>query len=906
MSPTIPGAIKRNVYLYSDDHTEKRDTQLPDVEWVNDEIDAEAAARIAADQQLQANIDAEETRAKAAEATLQANIDAEETRAKAAEVTLQANIDAEETRAEAAEALKEDKANKVTSTSTYVSNDTKYPTTAAVDARIAEISPTEVEYATQNVTTFAQIKAWLNAGKLVVAKCGDGENELYVTDIYDDSVFFCRVSGTYSERYIVDSDGWHLSSNSLEQTGNKLASTATWTSDDTKYPTAKAVENYVAANAPKGVEWATYGTTTYSQIKTWNDAGKAVFLKYTVGGPVDYIMKLTIVTPGGAFFCGIQGISEYTAEVNPANQWSYNTSGLQASALVHEYETWDESNDTSYPSLASVSNYVASHSGSDDVFWATYGTTTGAQIAAAYNAGQEILLKGVPNHYEIYQLYRYPWSEDASGEWVFNSIYEGQQVSGGAWRPRLSRAILNSGTWSYEDCELNPAQSSGATWSSDDLHWPTNKAVENYVASHSGPIKIASTSNTASEIFAWEQAGNAVFLQSGGDLYALQYCNATNAYFTQIYAPGGSTDPQLYWYMVSGSSWTTGNYYLQKKDNTQELLANKLASTATWVSNDTKYPTTQSVANYVATHAGGDVYDIAVPSTIPVTCDTCFYDDAQAKWSVKFNGSGTMYGPHINFKLLKNGNELQLTSDVKIVAEPYVSSGTKTYSSGQYFNAPSAPSWGAMSQESNPSASSGKYFGIKILQSSASTSPDNSSIYIRYPGGNSYTGSSGLDPKKCYFVLSLYVKSVSESVPVAHKVIQIVPTLMANSLDPGITWFNSTESSLNTKINTELTNGRFPGIVDSSSGTAKFFFYAGKSGLIHYFIRPYWKPTYETNYDWTNCYEKGQVSGAGTWQIDSSEEMTFYAYTNKLTHWQTISGSGYKHQYDLTTLKVSS
>ncbi|MCM1986104.1 hypothetical protein [Methanococcoides seepicolus] len=63
---------------------------------LQDNIDAEEAARIAADDTLQDNIDAEEAARIAADDTLQDNIDAEEAARIAADDTLQDNIDAEE------------------------------------------------------------------------------------------------------------------------------------------------------------------------------------------------------------------------------------------------------------------------------------------------------------------------------------------------------------------------------------------------------------------------------------------------------------------------------------------------------------------------------------------------------------------------------------------------------------------------------------------------------------------------------------------------------------------------------------------------------------------------------------------------------------------------------------------
>lgn len=70
---------------------------------IENEINSEETARIAADTTLQENIDNERTRAQAAETTLQSNIEAETTRATGKETELDGKISAEVSRAQEAE-----------------------------------------------------------------------------------------------------------------------------------------------------------------------------------------------------------------------------------------------------------------------------------------------------------------------------------------------------------------------------------------------------------------------------------------------------------------------------------------------------------------------------------------------------------------------------------------------------------------------------------------------------------------------------------------------------------------------------------------------------------------------------------------------------------------------------------
>lgn len=816
------------------------DNKYPSTKAVDQVIDAdvavETARAMAAEATLQANIDAEETRAKAAEATLQANIDAEETRATAAEATLQANIDAEETRAEAAEALKEDKANKVTSSATYVSNDTKYPTTAAVDARIAEISPKEIEYVTYGTSTAAQIKTALDADKFLVLiwespynqtyyipfiredstyyifgqsddidwstvyKCAkldsnwtrstqrhenvgrkvaststwvsndvdypttksvenyvathapkgvvyvtyneepeedliaawlDGkaiicrydnwdERELYLVDVDFDhpaeetewaNFTFNSMQGTNSiEVYYDTSDGWSEALNHTFLTDTAITkSTDTWQSYDYRVPSNKAVENYVASHAPSGVEWATYGTTTYSQIKTWNDAGKPVFLKYTTGGPVDYIMKLTIVTPGGAFFCGVQGGSVYAAEVNPGNQWSYNTSSLQASNLVREYNTWDVTDDYGYPSVKAVTKYVSDHAGG-------------------------------------------------------------------------------------------------------------------------GPIKIASTSNTALEIYDWQQAGNAVFLKESGDLYALQYVNNTNAYFVQLYVPDANTDPQVYWKAVSGNNWTGGNFYLQKKLNTIESTNNKLLSTYTWASDDTKYPTTQAVADYVAAHAGGDIYTIEGDGTIFFPVTSLDWDDNNLRWKLTHypsTGTDPVYSPRTNFRMLKNGATFAFNSNHWLNIKPFTTSGDRTYAAGSNVLTPTT-TWGTTSAATSPN---GSKIGVCFYMSDGTATNHNSNIGI-YGKISPNTVVSDWHALDNFFWIELYDKTVSQTVPVCRKLMRFAPSLVGDFDVTGqqFNWITALKNNCPNKIYMKATNG-----TNWYNGTVLKYTNTNEAGNCHYF-----------------------------------------------------------------------
>lgn len=228
MSIPIPQARKRNVYLFQDNTTEKRDVELAELNWVEDNfsdvwngLHDEYVARTEADQEL--------------------------------------------------DTLKEDRSNKLTSSDTYVSDNVHYATTATVDQRIADISPKQIEWATIDETTNEQLYEWYTDGKLVLCKYDGGSVARGIyrmttcnsTSAHFDTIYTLSISGVpelYFFGYLCCRDNeWtnnvrQVNFTKLETTDSKLTSTSTWSSSDTKYPTTKAVENYVAEHAPEPLD----------------------------------------------------------------------------------------------------------------------------------------------------------------------------------------------------------------------------------------------------------------------------------------------------------------------------------------------------------------------------------------------------------------------------------------------------------------------------------------------------------------------------------------------------------------------------------------------------------------------------------------------------------------------------
>lgn len=190
----------------------------------------------------------------AADARIDAKVLVETERAQAAEATLQANIDSEETRAKAAEATKESLSNKIASTGTYVSDDDHYPTTALMEAKISQLAPKEVEWATYNSTTGTQIKTWLDAGKMVFCKKGNYIYKAFQwgTKADDYAIFVCisanmwrgTKTGNISIYQLeVEGSTWTArTKGDIWGTGSYQLSEDTWNSNDQWLPTNLAVD----------------------------------------------------------------------------------------------------------------------------------------------------------------------------------------------------------------------------------------------------------------------------------------------------------------------------------------------------------------------------------------------------------------------------------------------------------------------------------------------------------------------------------------------------------------------------------------------------------------------------------------------------------------------------------------
>ena len=149
------------------------------------------------------------------------------------------------------------------------------------------------------------------------------------------------------------------------------------------------------------VFWATYGMTTNAEIEAAHQAGKIVMCLYNSS----YALRLTYrpsasrhrfsaVTSGGSLFwatCENDSWTHGSEILAPANS-PYFTGTPKAPTAA------SGTNTTQIATTAFVQQELASGGSVDGVFWATYGTTTYAELNAAYEAGKILACKRVDTY----------------------------------------------------------------------------------------------------------------------------------------------------------------------------------------------------------------------------------------------------------------------------------------------------------------------------------------------------------------------------------------------------------------------------------------------------------------------------------------------------------------------------
>ena len=248
----------------------------------------------------------------------------------------------------------------------------------------------------------------------------------------------------------------------------------------------------------KDVFWATYGSTTYSEVKAAYEAGKPVLCEYNGR----YYLLTRPAAPGdiNIYFTSPAnvsntGVSVYCVYVDYVNGWHATSATVQPTIItplmdgeanvgstysyaradhVHPSDTSKadvEDVPTKTSDLTNDSGFITASDVPAEVFWATYGTTTYSEIGAALTAGKLVVCEysGIyySYHYRIIDT-RYFSSEE--GYWLTvtsgNVWSQGQKAppSAATATPLMdgTAAVGSSSKYSLED-HVHPSDTSKIT-----------------------------------------------------------------------------------------------------------------------------------------------------------------------------------------------------------------------------------------------------------------------------------------------------------------------------------------------------------------------------------------------------------------------------------------------------------
>lgn len=194
---------------------------------------------------------------------------------------------------------------------------------------------------------------------------------------------------------------------------------------------------------------ATYGTTTLNDISAAFNSGKIVIVKNT--SDKTFALLTSLSSSAARFnFVTSEGCDYY--QVNSSNTWSngrvpfvpttrtVNNKALSANIALDASDVGAMADD--HPAAAITAQDIANWN-TNEVFIATYGTTTFNDIQTAYNAGKAIFAKNTSTN-KILPLVNY----------TGGSIFEFRNFSGNAQGEIFS--VDTSNTWSFNTFSFVP------------------------------------------------------------------------------------------------------------------------------------------------------------------------------------------------------------------------------------------------------------------------------------------------------------------------------------------------------------------------------------------------------------------------------------------------------------------
>ena len=231
--------------------------------------------------------------------------------------------------------------------------------TQALQDALAEIP--EIFFATYGTTTFAQVTAARAAGKVCVVPYDGGIFVLgrSVGESTGNPIteyFFTSVEANASKRVsLKNTDAWSYAVFYLELSQNKVNTITGNEESTTKYPSAKAV--WDAMEAGKEIFWATYGTTTASEIGTALSGNKLVACLYD---SVVYVLTNYKSTETRYFFSALSSSNRHVYITCNKSDSTWSATGVSFEIQGNKVTALSASStDTQYPSAKCVYNALA-------------------------------------------------------------------------------------------------------------------------------------------------------------------------------------------------------------------------------------------------------------------------------------------------------------------------------------------------------------------------------------------------------------------------------------------------------------------------------------------------------------------------------------------------------------------
>ena len=208
----------------------------------------------------------------------------------------------------------------------------------------------EVFWAEYGATTFADVKAAKDAGKIVAVNYNDHvylvsfESSAQGSPIYFSACMNARINFVR----VYPNNTWSAGNYYLEERSNKSQSVETDKDSTTKYPSTKAVADAITAG--KQIFWAEYGVTTYADIVAAATSGKFVVALYN---DREYVLTDTNTLSSAWFLAGI-GTQVVRLRCTNTNQWSNDVVYIEITSNKSQSVETDKTSTTHYPSTKAV------------------------------------------------------------------------------------------------------------------------------------------------------------------------------------------------------------------------------------------------------------------------------------------------------------------------------------------------------------------------------------------------------------------------------------------------------------------------------------------------------------------------------------------------------------------------